>query len=167
MQSIQRTCQMCSKQGTMVYVIPDPYWGYGHYPKLCCGTCVPDGSNAVFYEGHKYNPEYDDYHLGFTMDKPLDWMWSFNAPPTRCNDCRGLITTEKRGHGYVHETPEDTWPNDGREVYYCQPCFRSRKGIGRVNLSQIALTKARSLKRRRWSSRYPTKRLKLANGNWK
>lgn len=148
-------CQICRvNKGTLVYVIPDPYWGYGHLPKLCCDQCKPIG---YYDSSHKYDPEQDDYHLGLSTQKPLAWIWSFNVPidRNRCYDCRNIIMTAKRGHSYVYENAKDLFAarsNSGHimEIYFCQTCYRARKGINRINLDEIETAKARSLKCKRY-----------------
>lgn len=141
---MQRLCQVCQvKPGIVVRVVPDPYYGYGHYPKLCCDNCVPPGRDPIWYESHEYDPDRDDYYLGFVTEKPLDWMYRVGT--TRCYDCKDLITTQKQGYGYVYETKDDHrgLPN---LVYYCQRCYRARKGVGRINLNELPLYKQRILR---------------------
>lgn len=136
MNPIMRSCQVCFiREASLVYVLPDPYYGYGHFPRLCCDTCKPstDSTHLLWYESHKYDPERDDYHLGFTTDKPIDWAYHLGDTKAICYDCNELIKTFKRGHGSVYESVQEDFPI--KEIQYCQPCFRLRKGNGKVYLN--------------------------------
>ena len=129
-------CHKCSNPGTKVFVIPDPYYGYGHDPTLCCNSCTPD--NIFCDQSHNYDPDFDDFHLRFTNKSPIYFLYVFNSHNIRCHTCKNLITTEKRGSGHVYNSPQSIDPNlDYFEVYFCQPCFRFRNGNGRVNLDSL------------------------------
>jgi hypothetical protein len=90
------SCHKCYNTATRVAVIPDPYYGYGHSPTLCCDTCVP--SNIFCDEFHTYDPEYDDYYLGFTQKKPPSW--SYSNYRQYCYTCQKEIE-EKKGEVFI------------------------------------------------------------------
>lgn len=102
------SCHKCYSDATLVYVVPDPYYGYGHKPKLCCDTCKPDD---IFCDlSHKYVPDYDDYYLGITSKKPADW--SYINWKQKCYTCKNEIVGDddsllpfvKLGSGYLDIT---------------------------------------------------------------
>lgn len=114
-------CYICaSKPGTDIWVIPDPYYGYGHFAKLCCERCDPTQTD-IFYEkkGRKYDPEYDDYFLNLTKEPPLDYAWTSYTEP--CWDCKQDAGGFKTGTFYF---PDEI----GGDGLLCTSCFRKRNG---------------------------------------
>jgi len=80
-----------------VWVSPDPYYGYGHYPVLVCIKCEKYVKNTYgpFHEkSHKYRPSSDDYFLGFTEKPPLNLGWG--GGDVWCWDCDRFL--------YDHDT---------------------------------------------------------------
>lgn len=114
-----RPCRYCDQAGTLVYVIPDSDYGYGYDATLCCGKCEPTNIFCDVY--HTYDPDRDDYFLGYTEKLPLSWV--FMNKTEFCHDCKNIIPTSKRGHGSVWKG--STYIHD---VYYCMDCFRKRDG---------------------------------------
>ncbi len=112
MSVIDRFCHNCVSPATKVYVIPDPYYGYGYQPSLCCNNCIP--SNIFCDASHQYDPEYDDYYLGFTPNRPISWMYSSNDQV--CINCENIIISGNKVNKVVMI--------DG---YFCEQCFLNYK----------------------------------------
>ena len=114
-------CSICrdeQKEHLSVWVNPDKYHGYGHYPKLACNKCETKFSYRYreHIKIHKYDPEDDDYFLGLSTRPGPEWQWGAENTSI-CWDCDKLVTTEKRGYGYGFK---------GVSIIFCQDCYRKR-----------------------------------------
>jgi hypothetical protein len=92
------SCRYCGNAKPNVWVSPDPYYGYGHYPALVCDNCegyVQDDLGIWHEKSHRYKPRYDDYFMGITTKEPLslgaggEWTWCWDCgilmhPWNRC-----------------------------------------------------------------------------------
>lgn len=112
-------CESCGNLNDLiVYRIPDPHWGYIGKARLSCKACGLPDKNPDYSVSCKYVPDEHDYALGLCA-YDLDWCWS--APnKNNCYDCDALITSSKMGMDYTKE---------GKAVFFCQGCFRMRKGV--------------------------------------
>lgn len=133
------SCERCgSTRDLEVWVVEDPYYGYGHYPALRCKSCgVPDDWR---YDGkHKYNPLIDDYHLGLTKKEPLGFCHRSGGPDPffideTCQDCKKPIQKDNKGWAkYLQVYGSDELKKAvnlkyGRviEIIFCEPCALKR-----------------------------------------
>lgn len=110
-------CQNCkSSKDLNVWVIPDPYYGYGHCPQVICSKC-PDPTN-IWMEKHPYEPRSDNRFLGLT-ECNISRSWVFDGTgknPYICTDCKKQIPTLEHGHRY----------NNHKEEHFCLSCFDQR-----------------------------------------
>lgn len=115
---MNRLCVKCgSAEGSRVWTVSDPYYGYGHFPVLLCDICEPGES---YDSSHEYKSEYDDYYLGYTDKPPMSFCYVSGPDVEKdcCWDCCTLINSEKRGYGYVLD----------RSIYFCVECYKKRGG---------------------------------------
>ena len=115
---MNRLCVKCeSVEGSRVWTVSDPYYGYGHFPILLCDTCEPGES---YDECHEYNKENDDYYLGYTTTLPMEFCFVSGPEVDKdcCWDCYTLINSQKRGYGYILD----------RSIYFCVECYKKRGG---------------------------------------
>jgi hypothetical protein len=123
-----RECQKCCSKATKVWVIEDPYYGYGHFAQLLCNYCKP-GTNfhdSDSFTSHSYDPDYDDFHLGYS-DKHFDYTSVYfgktGTPLRLCFQCQKTVIRSgdtKLGTKYIE--------NIGRFVTFCTNCFHKMNG---------------------------------------
>jgi hypothetical protein len=152
------SCDRCGAPGTTVWVVEDPYYGYGHYPKLRCDACgIPDDWR---YDGHhKYHPSYDDHFLGLTKKAPLAMGTLFNGK-IHCYDCRKTFggPGECTRHLQVY-LPDELWNRCHRyygsqflqmQIEFCEDCANKRYREDRhsseyVKKEMLALTNTKDV----------------------
>ena len=111
-------CDKCESGDLWVWLIPDPYYGYGHNPQILCDEC-DEHNLGVFYEkSHRYKPENDDYYLGKSSRPGPNW--AYTKVSDVCWDCKQTIYSYKRGFGYYED----------RSIYFCKRCYRIRHNNG-------------------------------------
>lgn len=118
--SVERTCSYnCSNKAAIVHVVPDPYYGhcYGSRAILLCDTCKPSG---MWHDSsHKYDPDVDDYFLGFTDTEPIP-CWAYCGATLKCFDCEEDIEAWTK-HAYVSLNII----NKTKQIYFCTKCYLS------------------------------------------
>ena len=135
-------CFKCKKQkGTLVWTLPDPYYGYGHCAVLRCQACNLLSEN-VFYEKHDYNPYQDDFYLGL-CDFRLDvcavlvprgsGLGCFDSRQRQfielmCFDCKQRLPTEMMSNTRYHYPVCGGTSRDGDLVLFCTKCAYARRG---------------------------------------
>lgn len=120
------SCMTCQSQSNLnVWVIPDPYYGYGHSPEVICNNCPKP--NNIWMEKHEYDSRRDDWFLGLTKCQiKIAWANDMNQV---CTSCHKKIETYERGHQYQTEASMTARP---KELWYCLPCFDQRRKVDKV-----------------------------------
>ena len=124
------SCSRCCRTSDLsVWVVSDPYYGYGHYPTLRCEGC--SRPNDWRYDSHhEYVPYYDDSFLGLTKKGPLvlssmhipdNEHWKEYRENLFCYDCKEKIEKEDSGWYKALE-----YYVENNRVYVCKPCALER-----------------------------------------
>ena len=78
-----KTTDPLHKKELSVFVITDPEYGYGSFPKLVCKTCqssdldIPKLLGNLWYDLRSdYRPETDDYFIFNSKKKSIYWCWT-------------------------------------------------------------------------------------------
>lgn len=124
------SCEICdSTKNIDVWVVSDPYYGYGHFATLRCKGCGKP--NDWRYDSHhEYKPYRDDYFLGTSKKKPLDLGFMMGKmDPYKCYDCNGDIPPSN-GEGIYkfqsYSVPTELSKELGNEIYVCRECAIKR-----------------------------------------
>ena len=120
----KKNCQ--SRSDLFVWVMPDPYYGYGHH---ACLRCEDHPREFPLWKSHEYDPDFDDAFLGLRKYDLFFHPWLLNHGTIYCFDLtcnrKGEPLDTSRKVGYEVE-PSDNFTGEKR--YFCMECLRKNKG---------------------------------------
>lgn len=86
---IDRKCTACNRPGTLVHAKRENNRGIDKDSVLLCDSCDPMDFNESYNHVHEYDPEIDDYYLGFTSIPPI--AWDHQMVDYVCYECNQVI----------------------------------------------------------------------------